>query len=281
MSMHKINKVFKKEKNIIIGALHFPPLLGYPDFPGFETILKNAYADLEAFQNGGIDGIIFENNYDIPHKEFVDSEIVASMTYLGEKLKNMCRIPLGISVLWNDYKTALSIAKILKLQFIRIPVFVDDVKTNYGKIYHPHQEIKNYQRKINAENILLFTDIHVKHSKILSKHSITESAKLAIQNGSDALIITGKWTGDAPNLLELKNTRKAVGNFPLLIGSGADQSNVSELLKYANGAIISTSLKEGDDNKNEVNIKNWKQRIAVNKVLNFKNIVNNTLNKFN
>lgn len=64
----KFNKIFKKKKKVIIGAVHFPPLLGYPGFPGFDVALKNAIFDLKAFEKGGVDGIIFENNYDIPHK---------------------------------------------------------------------------------------------------------------------------------------------------------------------------------------------------------------------
>ncbi|MCG2809135.1 MAG: phosphorybosylanthranilate isomerase, partial [Candidatus Portnoybacteria bacterium] len=132
--MNKLKKIFKKDKNIIIGAIHFPPLLGYVDFPGLKIALNNALKDLTAFEKGGVDGIIFENNYDIPHKIFADSSVVASMTYLGEQIKKAIKLPLGISVLWNDYYTALSIAKILNLQFIRIPVFVDNVKTDYGII---------------------------------------------------------------------------------------------------------------------------------------------------
>ncbi len=131
---NKIYKIFKRNKNIIIGAIHLPPLLGYPEYQGFKTALKNALADMRALEKGGVDGIIFENNYDIPHKIFADSSVVASMTYLGEQIKKAIKLPLGISVLWNDYYTALSIAKILNLQFVRIPVFVDNVKTDYGII---------------------------------------------------------------------------------------------------------------------------------------------------
>ena len=113
--MNKLKKIFKKDKNIIIGAIHFPPLLGYADFPGFKIALDNALKDLKAFEKGGADAVIIENNYDIPHKAFVDPSVVASLTYLGEKIKQATKLPTGISVLWNDYCTALSIAKTLGL----------------------------------------------------------------------------------------------------------------------------------------------------------------------
>lgn len=263
--MNKIEEIFKKNKDVIIGAIHFPPLLGYRDFPGFDVAINNAFQDLESFEKGGVDGIIFENNYDIPHKIFVDPEVVASMTYLGEKLKVSTKLPIGISVLWNDYKTALSITKILNLQFIRIPVFVDKVETDYGIIEGEAQKIIDFRKSLKAEDVAIFTDIHVKHAKLLSDYDISTSAKLAMENGSDAIIVTGKWTGQSPDINELKEVRKSVGGFPILVGSGTDESNISELFKYANGAIVSTSLKDGN-NTGEVNVKSYLQRINAGKV---------------
>ncbi|MFA6048126.1 MAG: BtpA/SgcQ family protein [Parcubacteria group bacterium] len=263
--MSKIKQLFKKDRNIIIGAVHFPPLLGYPGFPGFKIALKNALCDLKAFENGGADGIIFENNYDIPHKTFVDPEVVASMAYLGEKIRANTKLPVGISVLWNDYKTALSIAKILDLQFIRIPVFVDKVETDYGIIEGEAKKVIEFRKSIDAENVAIFTDIHVKHAKLLSKYDIKTSAKLAMENRSDAIIITGKWTGQSPDINELKEIRKTVGDFPILVGSGLDENNVINLFQYANGAIASTSLKEGNKTE-EVNVKSYMQRIDNKKV---------------
>lgn len=272
--MNKLREIFKKEKNILIGAIHFPPLLGYPNFPGFDVALKNALKDLEAFENGGVDGIIFENNYDIPHKEFVDSSVIASMAYLGGKIKASTKLPVGISVLWNDYKTALSIAKILKLQFIRIPVFVDEVKTDYGIIRGEAKKIIEFRKSIGAENVALFTDIHVKHAKLLSRFDIATSAKLAIKNGSDAIIITGKWTGQSPDSKELKKVRKAIGNFPILAGSGVNKDNVLDIFQYVDGAIVSTSLKKGNATR-ETNVKSYEQRIDKDKTKNLVNYVNN------
>lgn len=259
-------EIFKKEKNIIIGAIHFAPLLGYPDYPGFEITLNNALKDLIAFEEGGADGVIIENNYDIPHKIFVDKETVGLMTQLGREIKSKTKIPVGISVLWNDYKSALTIAKNIGAQFIRVPVFVDNVHTSYGDVFAKPEAVLEYRKKIGAEDVALFTDIHVKHAELLDKKTIEESAIEAIKFGSDALIITGKWTGDAPNIDELKKVRDSIGNFTVLIGSGADSNNIKKLLNYANGAIVSTSLKEGKVKDKEVNVKMWGQRIDKKKV---------------
>jgi membrane complex biogenesis BtpA family protein len=272
--MNKLQEIFAKEKKIIIGALHFPPLLGYKDFPGFGTALKNARQDLAAFQDGGVDAVIFENNYDIPHKTFVEPEVTGAMSFLMSKLSGDVRIPFGISMLWNDYKAALSLSKVFGGKFIRVPVFVDSVETDYGKIMAEPEKVIAFRKKIGAQHIALFTDIHVKHARMFENKTITESAQEAARKGSGAVIITGNWTGNAPDISELKEARKAVGkDFPILIGSGTDEKNIGELLKYANGAIISTALKEGIAKDGEVNVKGYEQRIDIEKVKRFMKVV--------
>ena len=253
------------KNNILIGALHLPPLLGYPDFPGFELAFKNAKADLEIFQKAGFDAVIIENNYDVPHLENVSYSVAVSMSILCYQLKQISSIPIGISVLWNDYKTALSIAKTIGADFIRIPVFVDTVETSYGIMEGKSKDVINFRKSIKAENVLILTDIHVKHSKLLSSYSLIESAKRAISNGSDGIIITGKWTGDQPLIADLKSIREVAGDFPIIAGSGVDKNNIKEIFSFANGGIVSTSLKEGQIKDSEVNLKEYSRRISLEK----------------
>ena len=267
--MSKLRKIFKKEKGIVIGAVHFMPLLGYPKFPGIMAVSRNALYDLRAFSRGGVDAVIFENNYDIPHTVEAGAGTAASMAYLGAELTRAARIPVGVNVLWNDFKTSLALAKILKLSFIRVPVFVDTVKTDCGVIKGNAREVIAFRKKIKAEQVALFTDIHVKHSKLLSRFSLVESARRAMHAGSDGLIITGQWTGDAPNLDELARVRKMIGRFPIIVGSGADKNNVAALLRYANGVIVGTSLKQGGARKGEANVTAYTQRVSERKVKKF------------
>ncbi len=261
-----LNKIFKKKNNIIIGAVHFPPLLGYDKFPGFKIAYINALKDIKAFEKGGADAIILENNYDIPHKVKVDCTVSASMTYLISQLKKHTKLPIGISVLWNDYQTALTIAKILDLQFIRVPVFVDEVKTSIGVITGEAKKVIAFRKEIKANKVQVFTDIQVKHCELLNKRPLAEAAREAMDKGADALIVTGNWTGDAPDQNMISDLRKEIKDFPILIGSGTDVQNAKGLFKSANGAIVSTSLKSGSVKAGEINVKGYGQRIDIKKV---------------
>ena len=58
---------FKDDKTII-GMVHLPPLPGYPESPGIEHAIRHAVADLHALEEGGVDGVLIENEYDRPHR---------------------------------------------------------------------------------------------------------------------------------------------------------------------------------------------------------------------
>ena len=59
------------------------------------------------------------------------------------------------------------------------------------------------------------------------------------------LILSGRATGSAPDASEITAVRKAVGDAPILVGSGIDANNARRLLEHADGAIVGTSLKRG------------------------------------
>ena len=268
--MNRFRNTFNTNK-ALIGMVHMLPLLGYKDFSSIEETVKCAVQDAKNIENAGMNALIIENNYDIPHQIFVKPEITASFTYVADQVAKSVKIPIGISVLWNDYYSALSIAKIIGAAFVRVPVFVDIVETSYGKVMGNAKDVLEFRRKIGAEHISIFTDIQVKHSKLLNVRPIEESAVEAVNKGSDGLIITGKWTGDAPNMQDLIRTRKAVKEFPMLVGSGATLENIDALTKYANGIIVGTSIKTGDvlSKEQNVNIKPLEERVSFEKARNF------------
>jgi len=231
--------------------IHLQPLIGYPKYFGLDNIVKRAIRDKINLEKGGVDGILIENTYDDPHKIFVEPETIACMTRIVNEIVKKTSLPVGLIVLWNDYKAAFSIATITGAKFVRIPVFVDKVRTKFGDIICEPEKIIEFRKKIKAENVSLFTDIQVKHSEMLENKPIQTSAKQSIEKGSDALIVTGKRTGDPPTTEKLQRVRNAAKKFPILVGSGSDTKNISEILEYADGVIVGTALETNGfvDNK--------------------------------
>jgi hypothetical protein len=100
---------------------------------------------------------------------------------------------------------------------------------------------------------------------MLNPRPISESAIEAEKNGADALIVTGAWTGRAPDLNKLMDVKRDA-RAPIVIGSGLDEKNAVALMHYADAAIVSTSLKTGTRKRTERNVKPYSMRISKEKV---------------
>ncbi len=261
--MNNLKKIFGT-KSPLIGMVHFPPLIGYTDYPGFNYIAQNMLVDVKILEKAGFDGIMIENNYDIPHAEKIPTISAVMFGALAQMLQSEINIPFGINALWNDYETSLSICASTSAKFFRTPAFVDTVNTTYGIMPARAKEIAKLKNSLKLNHIDVFADIQVKHSEMVNKKKpLAQSAKEAVKSGACALIVTGKWTGDAPKTDDLEVVRKTVGNFPVLIGSGATIENLPLLAQYADGVIVGTALKEGR-NKNrskETNLKPYSAKV--------------------
>ena len=237
------HKIFPKPK-CIIGMIALPPLLGYPEFTSLSAVIERALSDLDSLQRGGVDGVCVENDYDRPHRLKAAPEIVASFTRVAHEVVLHAGVPVGVQVLLNDWRASLAVASVARASFVRLDFFVDKVRVQAGTIRPQPAAVIAYRKRIKAEQVALFTDIQVKHSKLLEPDkTLTRSTQQAIRNGSDAIIVSGRVTGEAPKLSDLREARNAAGDFPVLVGSGATAGNIRNLFRYANGAIVGTSLK--------------------------------------
>lgn len=256
------NKIFNHPKPLM-GMIHLKPLLGIEEFVGLEKTIESALQDLEALESAGFNGVIVENNYDIPHKIKLNTETVACMAIIVHEIRKKTTLPIGVCALWNDYEASMAIAKLAQAQFIRIPCFVDHVKTNYGEVVGSPDSVMSYKKSIEADDIALFVDVHVKHAEVLTKTSLSETVQLALSQGADGVIITGKWTGDLPDIKELKTAKAAANQAPVIIGSGGEIDLLDKVNDHCDGIIVGTSIKTGQKlSKNiEVNLKNYDQRI--------------------
>ncbi|MDI6819394.1 MAG: BtpA/SgcQ family protein [Candidatus Hodarchaeaceae archaeon] len=247
--------MFGAEKPII-GMVHLPPLPSSPRYDGRDVhdIVERALQDAKALKAGGIDGLTIENFGDAPYlKANVGPETVSAMASIAKEVVDAVDVPVGINVLRNDAKAALAIANAAGGEFIRVNVFTEAIVSDQGIIEACAPELIRYRRRLGAEGIKIFADVHVKHGALLSARPIEESAKDAAYRGfADALIITGARTGEAPELQSLLKVKKAVPEKPVLIGSGTTRQNVAKLLEHADGAIVGTSFKAGGIVENPV-----------------------------
>lgn len=227
--------------SVLIGMIHLPPLPDYPTSPGIERIVEHALNDLHTLARSGYDGVLIENEHDRPHRIRASAETIASMVTVTEAVVGAgTGLVVGCEILLNDPAASLEVARAAGASFIRTDYFVDRMsRPQYGEFEIDPDGLLDYRRRIGAEHVLILADIQVKYATMLEPRPIGVSAALAKDKGADAVIVTGRESGDAPQVRDLHD---AAAGLPVLIGSGLNEDNARALLAVCNGAIVGTAL---------------------------------------
>jgi membrane complex biogenesis BtpA family protein len=226
--------------------VHLLALPGAPLFGGsIDAVIDAALRDARAICDGGCDGLLFENFGDKPfHATRVEPVTIAAMTRVINDVVHAVRLPFGVNVLRNDAHAALAIAAATGATFIRINVHTGAMFTDQGMIEGEAAETLRLRARI-APNVAIYADHFVKHAVPPAGVDATQAAKDLRQRGlADAIVVSGAETGSPPDADRLRVVRGAIGDAPILIGSGLTAENANAFAD-ADGAIVGTSIKSG------------------------------------
>jgi len=230
---------------VLIGVIHLRPLPGSPRFHGkFAEVIKFAVADALAYERGGAHAVFIENFGDVPFtKSRVAPETLAAMTAAGCTIRSSIKLPIGFNVLRNDAQAALALCSACGGSFIRVNVHTGAMMTDQGVIEGDAHHTLRYRDRV-AAGAQIFADVHVKHAVPLGEWPLEDAARDTVERGlADALIVSGVGTGRSADLEEVEQVKRACPTTPLLLGSGVNQKNVRDYVRFADGAIVGSSLK--------------------------------------
>src|SRR3984957_16473747 len=236
----------------LIGTIHCAPFPGAPRYQGesMNSIVEHAVAGARAYAEGGMDGLIVENAWDLPflRPEDIWYETVATMSVVAERVRESTTLPIGINVLANAGEAAIAVAQASGASFIRVNQWVNAYVSNEGIVQGNSARILRYRSVLQAQDLSIFADVHVKHGAhaIVADRPVEEQARDVEFFDADVAIATGNHTGDATPVEEIENIRRGT-YLPVIIGSGLSVGNAFDLMGKADGAIVGTSLKENGE----------------------------------
>ena len=88
----------------IIAMCHVRALPGDPYFDadgGMEKVVDMARAEFLALQEGGVDAVMFSNEFSLPYLTKVEPVTTACMARVIGELKSEIKIPFGVNMLWG------------------------------------------------------------------------------------------------------------------------------------------------------------------------------------
>jgi hypothetical protein len=239
---NEIKNIFGKKK-AIIGMIHTKPLPGAPRYNGesMQEIIEFSINDALALKEGGVDGLMFENAWDVPFSkpEDIGYETVAALTVLANEVTREVDLPFGFNFLANGVIQSLAAAKATNADWVRCNQWVNAYVANEGILEGASAEAMRYKKMLQADDIKVMADVHVKHGShsIVADRSLAEQTRDNIFFDADILIATGSRTGDETSLDELVGISNNT-QLPVIVGSGINDDNAKKILEIASGAVV-------------------------------------------
>lgn len=254
--MSWLKQVIGTEK-AIIAMCHLQAMPGDPYYDGnkgMKWVVERAKEDMDALQKGGVDAIMFSNEYSMPYLTKVRTETVAAMARVIGELLPMIQVPYGVNCLWDPIAT-LDLAAATDAKFVR-EIFSGVYASDFGLWNTNCGEAIRHQHEIGAETVKLIFNVVPEAAQYLAGREIESIAKTTIFNCKpDALCVSGPTAGAAADPDILRRAKAVAGDTVVLVNTGCRADTIENLFKIADGAIVGTTFKHDGKFENGVSIR--------------------------
>lgn len=255
-------ELFGVEKPII-ALLHCNPFPGDPRFvdgvDSMEKSVADARADLQALQEGGVDGILFSNEFSFPYQAQAEPVQACGMSRIIGELKAEIKVPYGID-LEADPMMAMDLAAAVDAQFVR-GTFTGTY-VGVGGITCPDTgAILRRRKALGLNHVKLLYFLNNESDSYMTPVDYPALAGEIIFNCEpDALCVTGAHAGVEARNMMLEMTREKVRHLdvPVFAATGCNAANIKEKLAISDGALVGTCLKKDGKFKNHVDLERVK-----------------------
>jgi membrane complex biogenesis BtpA family protein len=238
----------------IIAMCHLNALPGDPYYDarsGMQDVIAWARKDLNSLQNGGVDAVMFSNEFSLPYLTKVETVTTAAMARIIGELMPEIRIPFGVNVLW-DPSASLDLAVSVGAKFVR-EIFSGVYASDFGLWDTNCGAVIRHQRQISAQDVKLLFNIVPEAAKYVGNRDIVEIARSTVFNHRpDALCVSGLTAGAETDAQTLKLVKEAVPQTIIFANTGVRPDNVAEQLSIADGAVVGTTFKKDSVFENHV-----------------------------
>lgn len=251
--------VFGVEKPII-AMCHFRALPGDPYYDaekGMDWVMEMARKDLQGLQEGGVDAVMFSNEFSLPYLTSVKTVTTATMARMIGELKSEIKVPFGVNVLWDPI-ASIDLAAATGAVFIR-EIMSGVYASDFGLWNTNAGEVARHKHEVFREDLKLFFNIVPEAAKYLADRDIAEIAKTTVFNHHpDALCVSGLTAGSETDSQVLCKVKSVVPDTVVLCNTGCRPENIERQLKYADGAVVGTTFKVDGKFENFVDTKRVK-----------------------
>ena len=240
-----LNDVFGVSKPVI-SMLHLMALPGDPGFDvkgGMKAVIDRARRELDALQSGGVDAVMFSNEFSLPYLTKTEPITAISMARVIGELQSEIKVPFGVNVLW-DGEASIELATATGASFVR-EIFTGVYASDFGLWNTNVGQAARHRSRLGASNVKLLFNIVPESAVYLSERSIEDITKSTVfASLPDGLCVSGLTAGAATDTQVLTKVKAAAGNTPVFVNTGVRANNAADQLAIADGAVIGTFFKK-------------------------------------
>jgi len=238
----------------IIAMCHLQAMPGDPGYDrakGVDWVVQCALEDLRALQEGGVDAIMFSNEYSLPYLTKVRAETTAAMARVIGQLLGEITVPFGVNCLWDPF-ASMDLAVATGAVFIR-EVMSGVYASDFGLWNTNTGELARHQYAIGGQEVKKIFNIVPEGAQYLCDRDIAKTAKSTVFNCKpDAIAVSGLTAGAAADSAVLCAVKNAVPDTVVLANTGCRPDTIADTLKIADGAVVGTAFKKDGKFENMV-----------------------------
>ena len=267
--MQWIKETFGTEKPII-AMCHFQPLPGdlyYDKDGGMQKVVDYARQEFLDLQEGGVDAVMFSNEFSLPYLTKVNPETTACMARVIGELMPVIKIPFGVNVLWDPF-ASIDLAAATGAKFIR-EIMSGVYASDFGLWNTNAGEISRHRARLDQQNLKLLYNIVPEASVYLGNRDVESIARSTVFNcHPEVICVSGMTAGVGTDMGVLSRVKKAIPDTAVFANTGCKVNTIEEILKIADGAVVGTTFKYDGKFENQTDVN--RVREFMNKVKSFR-----------
>ena len=241
--------VISLDKKTVVAMVHLPALPGSPDYDQEERmnkILDAVLTDLEALQSGGVDAVMFGNEFDRPYVLKAPPEGLAALAAVIGQVKSMIKVPFGVNYLWDPVAT-VALAVATEADFAR-EIYTGLYASDMGLWAPDCAGAARLRSSSGRSDLQLLFNINAEFATSLDNRPLDIKAKSTVfSSKADVICVSGMMTGMSVDQAELRKVRESIPETPLLANTGVTIDSVDEIFSVTDGCVIGSHLKHNGD----------------------------------
>lgn len=235
-----------KVKKPIIAMLHLDPLPGDPRYrygDCMAAVTAHAREDLRALQEGGVDGILFSNEFSLPYQRHMSFVTPAAMARVIGELKSEITVPYGVDCI-SDGLATIELAAAVDARFVRgtfCGVYVGD-----GGLYdNDFSALLRRRAALHLDELRMLYFINPESDRNLDTRPLADIASSTIFKAHpDGLCISANAAGMDVDEALMAAVKEKNPEVAVLCNTGCRPDTIERKLSVSDAAVVGTYFKE-------------------------------------